>query len=249
MGTCGSGKTSLIRISLFILCILDLSQLSPLRIQPINFAAGKLERSGWSDAQQESTIVMDRMKGDLDLDGHEECFSIVNGALALFKCENPGQVLWKSPSTWFISQALMADLNRDDALELVLVVTRPFKNWPVDKFMPVGGRISNFHDSDGMSCHLILIGWKKNEYREVWAGSALFQPLGRVTAVDVNHDGYSELLAIEEQYDRSFWWNGGDLTLWQWNGFGFSLIQRMAGDFSNMRIMHSNQVDWILAGQ
>jgi len=50
---------------------------------------------------------------------------------------------------------------------------------------------------------VILIGWKKGGYGELWAGSALYQPLISLDAADVNADGADELITIEGEYSQA----------------------------------------------
>ena len=104
----------------------------------------------------------------------------------------------------------------------------------VDRMLPRGGRINNFQDAGGFSCHLILIGWKLGALRELWAGSPLVDPLQYFAALDLNGDGRESLVVLEGRYDdppnRPAW----ALSVWEWNGFGFSREERLQGNF--MRI-------------
>jgi hypothetical protein len=106
-----------------------------------------------------------------------------------------------------------------------MLVWRPFAPWPIDAFLPDGGRIAGFHDAQNRSCHIILFGWKQGAFRELWAGSALAEPLLDFYAADWNGDGRQELMAVETGYDQPT--TAKALSLWEWNGFGFSLIGRL----------------------
>ena len=97
-------------------------------------------------------------------------------------------------------QAQISDLNRDGGPEATLLVWRPFQPWPVDQWLPHGGRIESFHDDQGNSCHIILIGWRGSAYGELWAGSALAGPVRSFAAADLNGDGSQELLTLEGSY-------------------------------------------------
>lgn len=151
-------------------------------------------------------------------------------------CANPqSEPKWQSAASWQVKEAVIADLNRDGWTELVMVVWRPFKPWPIDSFMPHGGRIDDFHDRRGQSCHLILVGWDGEVYRELWAGSALIDPVFNIRAVDLDGDGLQELAALEGQYDATR--QTGSLTVWDWNGFGFRLRDRVVGSFNDFGII------------
>lgn len=143
---------------------------------------------------------------------------------------------WQSPEDWRVQEVLYSDLNRDGVQEFLLLVWRPFQSWPIDKFLPLGGRISNHQDKNGMSCHVILIGWDGQEYRELWAGSALAAPISNVTIADIDGDQYMELLAIENDYDE---FSGGNLVVWKWQGFGFSLLDRIEGRFNEFSVIEA----------
>ena len=90
-----------------------------------------------------------------------------------------------------------------------------------------------------MSCHLILVGWDGSKYREVWAGSSLVAPVFNIRAADLDGDGRQELITIEGQYDNEK--QSGDLTVWDWSGFGFRLRDRLNGNSSEFGIVSADQ--------
>jgi hypothetical protein len=94
-----------------------------------------------------------------------------------------------------------------------------------------------------MSCHVILIGWARDGYNELWAGSALIRPVEQLHTVDLDGDGWQELAALEGNYDSSQ--SGGDLTVWKWNGFGFTLADEVKHNFNQIQIIGTNTQKWI----
>jgi hypothetical protein len=118
-------------------------------------------------------------------------------------------------------------LNRDRRPEVTLLVWRPFRPWPVDAWLPHGGRIQSFQDSNGSSCHIILIGWKQDAFREVWAGSALVDPVKRFAAADLMGDGKPYLVTLEGAYNDPPSAPSRRLSIWEWNGFGFSIVNEL----------------------
>ncbi len=108
-----------------------------------------------------------------------------------------------------------------------MLVQRPFEPWPVDRLLPYGGRIQNHHDADGNSSHIILIGWKRDHWGEVWAGSALARPVRAFKTADLNQDGKQELVVLEGNYDDMETSSASSLAVWQWGGFGFELVSRL----------------------
>jgi len=173
---------------------------------------------------------------DFDDDGRSETLRLSEGRAAILSGH---QIAWQSPETWLVTQAALTDLNRDGRLEAALLVWRPFQPWPVDAFLPHGGRISGFHDADGQSCHLILIGWRRGKYRELWAGSALSDPILSFAAADLTGDGAQELVTLEGAYADSRSAPARALKVWEWNGFGFSVVYTINGVFSQLMLVHT----------
>ena len=103
----------------------------------------------------------------------------------------------------------------------MLLVWRPWRDWPIQRWSAVPSPIAGFHDARGDSCHLILLD--PRDGREIWAGSALPAPLSTLSVEDVDGDGRNEVRTLEGSYA------GGESThmdVWCWNGFGFTLEQR-----------------------
>ncbi|RPI31849.1 MAG: hypothetical protein EHM70_10465 [Chloroflexota bacterium] len=172
-------------------------------------------------------------QANLDDDGGFEFLRLEDERLTIV---SSGEPAWESPPHWQVKKAAMTDLNRDGRLEATLLVRRPFKPWPVDAFMPHGGRIDAYQDSHGYSCHIILIGWKRGAYRELWAGSAMSDPLLDIIAIDLDGDGRQELAALESRYDALPGAPAGAITTWEWNGFGFTILARLPGSFNELAI-------------
>jgi hypothetical protein len=129
-----------------------------------------------------------------------------------------------------ITKVEITDLNRDQMPELALLVWREFAPWPIDAYIPHPGRIQNHQNQENRSCHLILTGFRHGEFQELWAGSALADPILDFAVGDLNHDGHQELIALEGKYDDHVFARPS-ITLWEWNGFGFTLLTRGALDF------------------
>ena len=168
----------------------------------------------------------------------DDCYRYYHQRIEIWRCNDKLKTtIWESPDGWKITEVISADLNRDGIDEIGLLVWRPFESWPIDKFLPNKGRIANFHDQNSQSCHLILIGWDGTKYRELWAGSALADPISDLKTADIDNDGFEELIALEKKYDAS---SGSNLTVWEWQGFGFTLVERLEGIFSNYSIVSND---------
>jgi len=196
-------------------------ELTPQGLRPVPFPAS-------------FELVEPPPQADLNGDGYPETLRLADGHLAIL---SGTQAVWQSPASWRIAQAAFTNLNHNGVTEVTLLVWRPFHPWPVDAWLPHGGRISEFHDADGQSCHLILIGWKRGIYRELWAGSALAEPLRAFAAADLDADGKEELAALEAAYDDPLSGAASRLKVWEWNGFGFSAVYSLEGRFRQMQIV------------
>ncbi len=167
----------------------------------------------------------------------DDCARLEGQTLQLLggPCDDNAPALWSSPPDWQVKDFAAGDLNRNGKPDLALLIWRPYKPWPIDRHIPYGGRIAAHQNADGLSCHVILVEPDEHGgYRVAWGGSALYQPLLDITATDMNGDGEQELAALESTYAAG---NdvGQSLSLWEWNGFGFTLVSRAAGSFTRLR--------------
>ena len=174
-------------------------------------------------------LVPKQSTADFDEDGTPETLMLRESRVTI-KAGN--QAPWQSPTLWRVEQAEIADLNHDGHPEAVLLVWRPFKPWPVDTWLPHGGRIEEFHDANGMSCHIILIGWKQGSFRELWAGSAMANPVRSFALADLRGDNSQYLITLEGDYDDLASIPARRLKVWEWNGFGFTNVHELEESFS-----------------
>jgi hypothetical protein len=199
-----------------------------------------LQARGWEDLTLQGApipldlhLVAAGTSTDFDNDGIPESLALTGGQVTI---RTGSRTRWQSPAAWRVAQAQISDLNHDGLPEATLLVWRPFKPWPVDAWLPHGGRIESFQDSDGLSCHFILIGWKQDAFREVWAGSAMADPVQRFAAADLAGNGKPYLVTLEGAYDDPPSAPSRRLTVWEWNGFGFSIVKELEEAFSLMGI-------------
>ena len=176
-------------------------------------------------------------RADLDRDGSPESLALAAGHLEILSAGKP---VWQSPADWNVVQAAITDLNQDGLPEAALLVWRPFRAWPVDQWLPHGGRIAGFQDAAGNSCQIILIGWRGNGYGEVWAGSALAEPVQSFGAADLNGDGFQELVTLEGSYTDPPSAAAHALKVWQWNGFGFSNVSTVRASVNKMVLVRAD---------
>lgn len=220
-------------VSLVLLCFLPVREASFWQL-----SRDQLVQAGVFEEQSVLIDVQAVERADFNGDGVIECLGLQNGVASINDCH--GKILWQSPSGWRVSEARVGDLNRDGVPEAVLVVWRAFQPWPIDRNDPAGSRIKNFHNSAGESCHLILIGWGRYGYNELWAGSALIRPVSQIELADLDGDGKQELAALEGYYDSPF--SGGALTVWRWRGFGFVLVDKKELSFQSLHIKQNSRL-------
>jgi hypothetical protein len=140
-----------------------------------------------------------------------------------------------APSEWCITAAALADATNDGLPEWVLLVWRPWRDWPIQRWSSVPSPIAGFHDAAGESCHLVLLDPQSGH--EIWAGSALPTPLLALAVGDVNGDGRNEVVTLEGDYAAGHDGPASHIDVWRWNGFGFALEWRSPpGVFHQLRL-------------
>ena len=121
----------------------------------------------------------------------------------------------------------------------MLLVWRPWRDWPIQRWSPAPSPITGFHDAAGRSCHLILLDPQTG--REIWAGSALPVPLLALVLGDVDGDRRNEVVTLEGSYAAGHNGPAGHIDIWRWNGFGFTLEWRSPpGVFHQLRLTDSD---------
>ena len=71
-----------------------------------------------------------------------------------------------------------------------------------------------------------VVGGQSSAHRELWAGSALTLPILQIAAGDVDGGGGNELVALEGDYATGRHGPATHVSVWRWNGFGFTLAWR-----------------------
>lgn len=153
------------------------------------------------------------------------------------------------PPNWNVRTVLRADLTNDGSPECVLLVWRPWQDWPIMRWSQTPSPIAANQDAHGDSAHVILIEPLQEGYREIWAGSALALPITHIAVGDVDGDDQSELVALEGNYATGRSGPARHVAVWRWNGFGFTLAWRSpAGRFIDLALsdVDSDQVLEIL---
>jgi len=210
-----------------------------LQVQPAPLRALVLGPAGLMTASipTGTASISPIIQADLDNNRTLETLALNSGRLSIISGR---ETVWQSPQTWKIVQAVISDLDRDGKPEVTILLWRPFRPWPADQWLPNGGRIAEFHNSEGLSCHIILIGWTRGGFHELWAGSAMADPITYIAPADVNSNNAQELVALEGRYTDPQSAPARTLKIWEWNGFGFSVVSSIDGIFTNMSLVEAN---------
>jgi hypothetical protein len=203
--------------------ILRVLELKPGGLSPVSLPAGNIS-------------IKPVVNADLNRDGLPESLALAGGRLTIL---SDGHPVWQSPAAWTVVQAEITDLIQDGPPEATLLVWRHFRPWPVDQWLPDGGRIADFQDAGGNSCQIILIGWRGSEYGEVWAGSALAEPVKSFAVADLHGDKIQELVTLEGSYTDSRSAPARALKVWEWNGFGFTVVSTIESTFYEMALVQA----------
>ena len=143
------------------------------------------------------------------------------------------------PATWHVTASALADVTGDGHAEWVLVVWRPWRDWPIQRWSSAHSPITDFHDAAGDSCHLILLD--PSDGHEVWAGSALPAPSLALAVGDVDGDQQSEVVMLEGDYVTGQQGPARHVDVWRWNGFGFTLEWRSPpGTFRQLYLVEAD---------
>jgi hypothetical protein len=221
-------NTSVARTAAVLIGLISLALISPVPLRAWRVSAGNLHRVPLPPGIRP---LLPSQLADLDADGHPDLLLLEQEVL---KIKSQGNTRWISPVSWKVQQALIADLNGDQQPEAVLLVSRPFQSWPVDAWLPHGGRIDDFHDAGGYSSHVILIGWDGTVFRELWAGSALAAPVIRIATVPLQEGSGAYLVTLEKEYDDPHSAPARRMKIWTWNGFGFGIVSSVDGPFTGL---------------
>ena len=143
------------------------------------------------------------------------------------------------PSSWQVTAAVLDDVTGDGVAEWVLLVWRPWRDWPIQRWLPVPSPIAGFHDAAGDSCHLILLD--PRDGREIWAGSALPAPLLWLAVGDLDGNGDNEVVTLEGDYATGRDGPATRVNVWHWDAFGFTMEWHSPPDvFHEIRLTDVN---------
>mgnify|MGYP001324536847 CR=1 FL=1 len=159
---------------------------------------------------------------DVDEDGQVEIYKLSVGKLVVTE---GGSEAWSSPPEWWVDDFHLADTTGSGRKYLHLSV------WKAGSF----GKSKPFwvkENDDRVRNHLFVLSWADKKIAPVWQSSELDAPNCQIAFIDSDGDGKEELYAIEGS--NSDWpdCRGQAVSVWEWNGWGYSNDWRKGGGFT-----------------
>ena len=142
------------------------------------------------------------------------------------KVMHQGQEIWGSDPSWNVRQLLVADVNNDGKEEAAFVLWKPFRLEPALIYETFG--FPSLWEEGSLRNHLFLYGWRNGAWQHLWCSSPVADPIVELVVGDIDGDGANELVVLEGSYDAPDA-PARHVTVWQWNGWGFTLQWRSSG--------------------
>ena len=155
--------------------------------------------------------LMQHQQFDLDGNGSREEFNLRDGRITV---RAGSRMIWQSPDDWWVDYFFLGDANNDGITELNLLV------WKAGSFGPHKPFWLEEEDTS-IKNHLFIFKLEAGNLKPVWQSSNLDCPNYRAALIDLDDDGENELVVTEGSYTDPA---KQEVTLWKWNGWGFSRI-------------------------
>ena len=150
-------------------------------------------------------------EGDLDGDGTQEKAVLENGRVYFY---HDGEVVWESEAEWQAENVVMADVDNDGVMEMVVSLWKWGKYGPNLPFWLE-------ENEDDWGNHLFLYEWDGEEVKLAWGASTIDAPIREMAVADVDGDGKNELVVLEGDYEEAADELAQYVTTWKWSGWSF----------------------------
>lgn len=156
------------------------------------------------------------LSADLDADGVPEMVRWEGGRV---RVERDGETVWASEPEWRVVDVAVGDFWNDYRQEVLLALWKD--------------------DAAGVPrSHPFIMGHRHGRYDLLWGGSAVAAPIRELDLGDADGDGRNELVVLEGTYEEAQDEPARYLTVWRWNGWGFTLLWRSAeGRYDSLRLV------------
>ena len=164
-----------------------------------------LNRSPGGRGEPDSGSVFTSGEIDLTGDGSPERVELDEGVITIF---HDNSIVWQSPPAWTVVDLALGDPNNDGRYEIIAAFWRD--------------------DAEGVPRNQpFIIGYRQGQYRTLWGGSPIAEPIVELALADLTGDGVEELIVLEAA-------PGGEgpvpvattVAVWRWHGWGFSRMWR-----------------------
>ncbi len=151
------------------------------------------------------------LRFDIDNNGLAEKYTLQDGVLTV---ESGTKTIWQSSDDWWVDDFFIGDADNDGISNLNLLV------WKAGSF---GSRRPFWitREDKSIKSHLFIFKPALDSFKPVWHSSNLDRPNYGSVLEDINGDGKNELVVSEGNYAVP---GERRVTVWQWNGWGFSLL-------------------------
>ncbi len=141
--------------------------------------------------------------------------------------------VWESDLSWDVRRMLLGDLDNDAEQELALMLWKPCLVEPGVIYNHFG--FAPPCEEGTLRNHLFLYGWRDGEWRALWCSSPLADPIREMAIDDLDGDEQNELVVLEGSYDDPADAPARHVSVWRWNGWGFTLQWRStSGRYCNL---------------
>jgi len=185
-----------------------------------------LETPRWAATQQEASGLFWNGSIDLTGDGLPERVQRVGEQVIIHQ---DGVEAWRSPATWRVVDLAPGDPNDDGRSELLLALWKPGLD---------GLESSGSGKEHALRSRPFIVGYRGGDYRTLWGGSAVANPIHEVELGDVDGDGAEELVVLDGDDRRQ-----RTVSVWRWHGWGFSLIWRShPGQYWDLKLQEDGSI-------
>lgn len=163
------------------------------------------------------------LAADLDGDGANERVTLTGNQVRVQRAVGAA-LLWQTPSDWRVDGLALGAADTRPGPEIAFTVWKPTARTEIHA-AELRGQVRQ---------HFFLFGWRRGAINPVWNSSALPDPFRAFTFGPPAANGTARVIALESRYTAL---DGPvAVTVWVWNGFGYTLDWRSPDRFAAQEI-------------